>query len=98
MSEGKGAPATADTVGMRTSASARAFVVFAMLLACTACVIPNKGTPVFVDANEGRFWSGEGMLVEVAPDKLRCRVVVRDRAFVVRDKWVACRNLHPRKG
>ena len=32
----------------------------------------------------------------VSPDRLRCRVAVRDRALVVRERWVPCVTLHER--
>jgi len=49
--------------------------------------MPAKGTPVFVDMRAGRFWSGEGLLLEVNEDETRCRVAVRDRALVVHKMW-----------
>ena len=58
--------------------------------------MPAQGTPVFVDMRAGRFWSGKGMLVEVSPDKQRCRVRVRDNALIVRNLWVDCTRVHPR--
>lgn len=61
-----------------------------------ACQLPVRGTPVFVDARAGSFWSGQGMLTEVSEDKERCRVSVRDRALIVHDRWYACRFVHTR--
>jgi hypothetical protein len=58
--------------------------------------MPSHGTPVFVDQRAGTFWSGEGMLLEVSPDKTRCKVAARDRALVVKTNWVDCRWVHDR--
>lgn len=66
------------------------------LLAAPGCLLPSRGTPVFVDARAGSFWSGRGLLLEVSGDESRCRVAVRDRALVVHHKWVDCRSVHPR--
>ncbi len=59
--------------------------------------IGNDGTPVLVDYAALEVWSGEGMLVEVAPDQTQCRVVVRDEYLIVRDRWVPCIHVHPRR-
>lgn len=67
-----------------------------LLVMLGGCLIPNQGTPVFVDMRAGDFWSGKGMLQEVSPDKKRCRVVVRDRALIVHELWVDCRWVHER--
>lgn len=67
-----------------------------LLLVLGGCLLPKRGTPVFVDRRAGLFWSGEGVLTEVSEDKQRCRVSVRDRALLVRRLWVDCRMLHPR--
>ncbi len=72
-----------------------AWLCAAALLA-SACQLPARGTPVFVDARAGRFWSGVGVLTEVSPDQERCRVSVRDRALIVRDRWLECRFVHAR--
>lgn len=64
----------------------------------SGCLMPNDGTPVYVDAWAGEFWSGKGMLLEVSADQQRCRVAVRDRAGLVHRRWVACSSLHPRNG
>jgi len=61
------------------------------------CMMPNRGTPVFVDVRAGDFWSGEGLLTEVSEDQKRCRVSVRDRALIVRDLWVDCARVHKRE-
>jgi hypothetical protein len=73
-------------------------------LACLAtapllvgCLMPRQGTPVYVDAWAGDFWSGKGMLLEVSENPERCRVAVRDRALIVQERWVACTSVHPRK-
>ena len=62
------------------------------------CTMPNGGTPVFVDFRAGSFWSGKGLLVEVTEDQRRCKVAVRDRALLVRELWVDCSSVHPRRG
>jgi len=69
-------------------------VVIALLAG--ACLMPSRGTPVFVDVRAGNFWSGEGILTEISEDQKRCRVSVRDRALVVRDLWVDCQRVHSR--
>ena len=68
----------------------------AAALLATACQMPTRGTPVFVDARAGRFWSGKGVLTEVSEDEQRCRVSVRDPALIVRDRWYECRFVHAR--
>jgi hypothetical protein len=65
-----------------------------VLLLLSGCLMPAKGTPVFVDMRAGRFWSGEGLLLEVNEDETRCRVAVRDRALVVQKMWVDCTYVH----
>jgi hypothetical protein len=70
----------------------------AALLLAGGCLMPSRGTPVFVDGRAGTFWSGKGMLLEVSPDKTRCRVAARDRALIVHRKWVECRWVHERRG
>ena len=71
-----------------------AAVVIAALL--VGCLMPNQGTPVFVDVRAGDFWSGNGLLTEVSEDKMKCRVSVRDRALIVKDLWVDCQRVHRR--
>ena len=61
------------------------------------CLMPGQGTPVYVDAWAGDFWSGKGLLLEVSADRERCRVAVRDRALMVQERWVACTSVHSRK-
>ncbi len=78
---------------MRRSAAIACLVLAASL---QGCLMPNRGTPVFVDGRAGEFWSGRGLLLEVSPDRLRCRVAVRNRALVVREIWVPCVALHER--
>lgn len=68
----------------------------ALLLAIGGCLMPAQGTAVFVDIRAGSFWSGKGMLLEVSPDKTRCRVAVRDGALIVQEMWVDCRWVHER--
>ena len=67
------------------------------LLLLAGCQMPAMGTPVFIDMRGGRFWSGEGLLLEVNEDQTRCRVAVRDRALVVRKMWVDCTYVHALK-
>jgi len=62
------------------------------LLACLAL----SGTPVFVDARTGDYWSGKGLLLTVSPDRTQCQVAVRDRALFVRERWVPCSSVHER--
>ena len=66
------------------------------LLGLSGCMLPAKGTRVFVDNRAGSFWSGEAMLTAVSDDDKRCKVSVRDRALFVREMWVDCRHVHPR--
>jgi len=73
-----------------------ALACLALATALSGCLMPNRGTPVFVDGRAGEFWSGRGLLLEVSPDRLRCLVAVRDRALVVRERWVPCVTLHER--
>ena len=75
---------------MRTAA------VVAAALLLGGCLMPDRGTPVFVDVRAGDFWSGNGMLTELSDDKRRCRVSVRDRVLVVRNLWVDCARVHSR--
>lgn len=62
------------------------------------CLLPNRGTPIFVDGFAGDFWSGKGLLLEVSPDQKQCLVAARDTALIVRERWVACTSVHPRRG
>lgn len=71
-----------------------ALLLLALLL--SGCQMPARGTPVHVDLRAGNFWSGKGLLLEVNEADQRCRVAVRDRALVVRKKWVDCRHVHAR--
>ena len=65
------------------------------LLATGCLVMPSRGTPVIVDQRAGRFWSGDGRLLEVSEDKRSCRVAVRDRSLVfVRHLWTDCAHVH----
>ena len=70
--------------------------VCAVALLHAGCLMPGRGTPVFVDVRAGDFWSGNGLLTEVSEDQKRCRVSVRDRALIVRDLWVDCQRIHDR--
>ena len=77
--------------------SLRRLACLASALLLPGCLMPQQGTPVYVDAWAGDYWSGKGMLLEVSEDQERCRVAVRDRALMVQERWVACRSVHPRK-
>jgi len=79
----------------RTCALLLALALFAA--GPTGCLMPNRGTPVLVDSWAGDFWSGEGLLLEVSSDQKRCLVAVRDRALFVRQRWVDCTSVHPRR-
>lgn len=76
----------------------RPLAVSALLfsVSLTGCLLPNKGTPVFVDKRAGDYWSGKGVLIDVSPDQTQCRVAARSDALVVRDRWVDCNHVHPR--
>lgn len=74
----------------------RCLILMLPLLGASGCLLPSKGTPVFVDSRSGTYWSGRGVLLEVSEDQTRCRVAVRDRALIVHRKWVDCRSVHPR--
>ena len=69
---------------------------FAIALLLAGCLMPGRGTPVFVDVRAGDFWSGNGLLTQVSDDRQRCRVSVRDRTLIVRDLWVDCQCVHSR--
>jgi hypothetical protein len=71
-------------------------LLIALSALATACVVmPSRGTPVIVDQRAGRFWSGDGMLLEVSEDEKSCRVAVRDRSLVfVRRFWTDCAHVH----
>jgi hypothetical protein len=68
-----------------------------ILLLLSGCLMPKKGTPVFIDMRAGNFWSGKGLLTEVSEDEQRCRVSVRDRALIVHHIWTDCTRVHPRE-
>lgn len=72
----------------------RAAAILLLCVGLLGCQMPNGGTPVFVDMRAGRFWSGEGRLLEVSDDDERCLVAVRDRALYVRRMWVDCAHVH----
>ncbi len=81
---------------MRKTTTRAAFLALPLSM-LVGCLMPARGTPVFVYARAGTFWSGEGLLREVSDDEQRCRVVVRDRALIVRDLWIDCTRVHPRQ-
>ncbi len=66
------------------------------LLVLSGCLMPSRGTPVFVDQRAGEFWSGRGQLTEVSEDRSRCQVAVRDRSLIVVKLWIDCAWIHPR--
>jgi hypothetical protein len=59
-------------------------------------VLPSTGTPVFLDHDSGRWWSGRGVMTEVSDDRTRCRVHARNRILIVESKWLDCRRVHER--
>ena len=59
--------------------------------------MPNRGTPVFVEARTGDYWSGKGLLLEVSEDQTRCLVAARDRALVVHKRWIPCTAVHAQR-
>jgi hypothetical protein len=61
----------------------------------SGCLLP-RGTPVIVEARTGRYWSGNGVLLEVSEDQRDCRVAVRNAGLIVEKKWVACAWVHLR--
>ena len=63
----------------------------------TGCLMPTRGTPVWVDQRSGEYWSGKGLLLEVSEDRSRCLVAARDRALIVRKRWVDCIGVHTRR-
>ena len=77
---------------MRRAPLLAGLVVCALL---AGCLMP-RGTPVIVEARTGRYWSGNGVLLEVSEDQRRCRVAVRNAGLIVEKKWVACTWVHLR--
>jgi hypothetical protein len=79
-----------------SSAWRRLAAALALAVPASGCVfLPSRGTPVIVDQRAGRFWSGDGMLLEVSEDEKSCRVAVRDRSLVfVRRLWTDCAHVH----
>ena len=75
----------------------RPLLLWALLLGllATGCLMP-RGTPVIVEARTGRYWSGNGVLLEVSEDQRQCRVAVRNAGLIVEKKWVACAWVHLR--
>jgi hypothetical protein len=66
-------------------------------LVAAGCALPSAGTPVFVEAGTGRWWSGKAVLTEVSDDRTRCLVHARNSILVVEKKWVDCRRVHDRR-
>jgi hypothetical protein len=89
-------PARTDSTPMNLRFLRYAIAAGVCLLGTSAC-ISNKGTPVFVDYGALEVWSGKGMLLEVSPDEVQCRVIVRDSFLIRRDRWVPCIHVHPRR-
>jgi hypothetical protein len=81
---------------LRPVRPARLLAALGLALGLQGCLMPTKGTPVFVDHRAGSFWSGKALLLEVSEDRLRCKVAVRDRALIVHERWVKCASVHPR--
>ena len=44
----------------------------------------------------GRFWTGDGVLLEVSPDRQHCRIAARGRSLWIDRKWVPCKYVHER--
>jgi hypothetical protein len=80
----------------RAAALRRTGCLLALAALAAGCVLmPSRGTPVIVDQRAGRFWSGDGLLLEVSEDEKSCRVAVRDRSLVfVRKLWTDCGYVH----
>jgi len=74
-----------------------ALLALGCLFAAGCLFMPNRGTPVFVEARTGNYWSGEGLLLEVSEDQTRCLVAARDRALIVHERWVPCTAVHARR-
>ena len=72
----------------------RLLAALLLLVPAAGCVLPAQGTRVFVDRRAGRFWNGEGMLLEVSADQKRCLVAIRDMGLVVHERWVDCQHDH----
>jgi hypothetical protein len=89
-------PLRTDSPPMNNRLLWRTLAAAACLLTTSSC-LPSRGTPVFVDRDAGKYWSGKGVLVEVSPDETQCRVVVRDSVLITRDRWVRCNDIHPRR-
>ena len=65
-----------------------------LALVGAGCLMPH-GRPVIVEARTGRYWSGEGVLLEVSDDQQNCRVAVRTNGWIwVEKKWVPCQYVH----
>ena len=61
----------------------------------SGCLVP-RGEPVAVDHRAGRFWNGDGVMLESTADGEHCRVALRGRSLLVERHWVPCRYVHPR--
>jgi hypothetical protein len=59
------------------------------------CVMP-KGTEVIVDRRAGRFWTGNGVLLEVSEDRSNCLVAIRNNTMKVEKRWLPCAYVHGR--
>lgn len=77
----------------RRRAGAAAAILGAALLG--GCLLP-QGKPVIVDSRAGRFWTGDGVLLEVSPDRQHCRIAARGRSLWIDRKWVPCKYVHER--
>jgi len=64
--------------------------------AAVGCVMP-AGQEVAVDRRGGGdVFTGNAVLLEVTPDRTRCRVAVRNNALFIERRWVDCRYVHSR--
>lgn len=82
-----------------TSTPLRLLACAALLALAPGCFLflPYRhGRAVYVDNYAGQYWSGEGVLTEVSPDRQHCKVYARNRALIVEGRWVECRRVHPR--
>ncbi len=91
------APRAAESGLMRSMRSTLAVAGLMSLTLLSGCLMPTRGTPVYVDTRSGDYWSGKGLLLEVSEDRSECLIAVRDRALIVRERWVDCIGVHSRR-
>jgi hypothetical protein len=70
-------------------------LVLALGVAGAGCVMP-AGQEVAVDRRSGAVFTGNGVLLEMSADRMKCRVAVRNNALFVERRWVDCRYVHAR--